>query len=211
MSIFGNLFGPGRKDVWNQLAQELQAEYDEGGFLEKESFRYQYKDWELVLDLHDMEQTYASEDTTGQHYTTYTRLRAPFYNPLNLHFRITHEGFFTPIGKFLGMQDIQIGYPHFDKRFLIKGNHEGKIQELFQDENLQDLLHKYEFSELIVLKDSGWFSRSYPEHVNVLSFDHAGVIKDMPTLKNMFATLEALLDRMVEIEVAAPDKPDFTL
>ena len=49
-------------------------------------------------------------------------------------FVIHHEGFLDEIGKFFGMQDVEIGYPEFDKKVIVKTNDESKMANVFQDE-----------------------------------------------------------------------------
>ena len=122
-----------RKEIWTQVAQQIKGSYIEGGFLGKDKLVYEHGEWELVLD------TYTESDGDDGS-TTYTRMRAPFLNKDNLNFHIYREGFFSPMGKALGFQDIEIGDSFFDKEFIIKGNQPGQIKKLFGDERIKKLL-----------------------------------------------------------------------
>ena len=40
-------------------------------------------------------------------------------------------GLFSPLGRALGMQDIEIGDAEFDRVFVLKGNDEAKVRQFF--------------------------------------------------------------------------------
>ena len=44
---------------------------------------------------------------------------------------------FSSIGKWLGMQDVTVGYPQFDEDFIIKGNDEPKLRRFFGNEKIR--------------------------------------------------------------------------
>ena len=73
--------------------------------------------WTITLDTY-------TESTRRQSHVTYTRMRAPYVNPEGFRFTIYRKGFFSDLGKLLGMQDIEVGDPEFDEAFIIKGNDE---------------------------------------------------------------------------------------
>jgi sensor c-di-GMP phosphodiesterase-like protein len=57
---------------------------------------------------------------------TVTRLREEGFR-----FAIYRKGFFSDLGKLMGMQDIEVGDPEFDEAFIIKGNDESKVVRFF--------------------------------------------------------------------------------
>ena len=78
-----------------------------------------------------------------------------------LPFTIYPAGFFSPLGRWLGMQDISIGDARFDEHFVIKGNNEAKVQS-FDDESLKALLYAQSSLLSKVKDDEGWLgSRSH--------------------------------------------------
>ena len=109
-------FGPSKDEVWRQLSQEIGAEFVEGGFWKGGKVQAQVGPWTVTLD------TYTDSSTT--HSVSYTRMRAPYVNPEGFRFTIYRKGFFSDLGKLLGMQDIEVGDPEFDEAFIIKGNDE---------------------------------------------------------------------------------------
>ena len=130
MGILRSIFGPSKGEIWSQIAMDIGGHYDyeDGWFSGRDVVRYRAGEWEITLD------TYSSGSGKGR--VTYTRMRAPFVNKDGLYFKIYREGYFTSIGKFFGMQDIQIGDPYFDENFVIKGNNEEKIRLLLRDTTL---------------------------------------------------------------------------
>lgn len=126
------LFGPSKKEIWKQLALEIQANYVDGGFWKGDKVEAYVDNWLIVLDTYVV--------STGKSSITYTRMRAPFINLNNFYFRVYRSGFFSEIGKKLGMEDVEIGYEKFDQDFIIKGNNKEKVKQLFQDENVRKLI-----------------------------------------------------------------------
>jgi hypothetical protein len=55
-------------------------------------------------------------------------MRAPFVNKDGLYFKIYRKGIFSSIGRFFGMQDLEIGDSFFDGNFIIKGNNPKQIK-----------------------------------------------------------------------------------
>lgn len=60
---------------------------------------------------------------------------------------LAEEGFFAGVGKFMGMQDIEIGDPIFDSNFVIKGKNPAAVKRFLQQEKVTDdileLYNKY--------------------------------------------------------------------
>ena len=105
MSLLKALFGPSRKDIWQQLSGELGGQFHEGGLFTQSAVQARTDDWIITLD------TFTSGD--GKTNQTYTRLRAPYFNPEGFRFEIYRASIFSGLGKALGMQDIEVGHkPH---------------------------------------------------------------------------------------------------
>lgn len=69
-----------------------------------------------------------------------TSFTAPVPVPDNFKLAIHKEGFLDSAGKLFGMQDVVLGYPDFDKRFIVKTNDEAKVKTLFSDEEVRATL-----------------------------------------------------------------------
>lgn len=84
-----------------------------------------------------------------------TIFSAAFRNPDQFRFAIHEEGFFDDLGKFFGMQDVEIGYPEFDKAFIIKTNDESRVRTIFTDDEARSiLLTLKDFTFEVVLTES---------------------------------------------------------
>ena len=200
MSLFENLFGPPKDEIWTQLAKEMDGEFVDNGIWKNDKLSLKYKNWELLLDTFQ---------TSGKHKTTYTRLRVPFINRSDFRFTIYKEGFFASIGKFFGMQDIQIGDAFFDEKFIIKSNDVNKVKFLLSDNKLKKLFEKQAYVNFTVKDDKGWFHQKYPKNVTVLYFRIRGTVTNKELLHDLFQLFMAILDRLVYINAAFDKNPNF--
>lgn len=195
--------GPGKDEVWRQLCSEIGAEFVEGSFWKGGKVQAHVGEWTLTLD------TYTVSD--GHTSTTYTRMRAPYVNPDEFRFTIYRHGIFSGLGKLLGMQDLEVGDFEFDEAFIIKGNDEAKVCELFADAKLRALFAAQPKIRLLVKDDEGWFGARFPEGVDELYFQVVGVIKDLDQLKGLFELFAATLERLCRIGAAYKQDPDVVL
>src|SRR5215213_9199870 len=159
-------FGPSKDEIWRQLGHEIGAEDVEGGFWTGSKVQARVGPWTVTLDTHTRHHHH------GSHYshTTYTRLRAPYVNPEGFRFTIYRKGLFSGLGKLLGMQDIEVGDPEFDEAFIIQGNDESKVRELFADPEVRALVRAQPEVHLEVKDSEGWFGPSFPQGVDELHF-----------------------------------------
>lgn len=153
MSKRRSILGPSKDEIWKQIATEIGGEFIEGGFWDNNVVVYKHSEWQIILDTCTV--TVSTGATTTA--TTYTRMRAPFINKDGLYFNISREGFFSSIGKFFGMQDIEIGDPFFDDQFVIKGNSLEKIKLLLADDRIRELCQRLPRIHLWIKDDEGMF------------------------------------------------------
>ncbi|WOO36854.1 DUF3137 domain-containing protein [Anaerocolumna sp. AGMB13020] len=203
MGFAREFFGPGRKEVWSELSRLIGADYVEEGFFGKNKVMARVKEWTITLDTYTV--------STGKATITYTRMRAPYVNKDGIWFKIYKSGFFSELGKRLGMQDIETGFPEFDTGYIIKGNHEAKVRELFSKTSIQKLIELQPRFCLEVKDDEGWFGEDFPEGVDELYFSVAGIIKDIELLKALFDLFTDVLEYMCEIGSAYESNPNFEL
>jgi hypothetical protein len=181
-------FGPSKDEVWRQLSQEIRAEFVGGGFWKGNKVQAHVGPWTITLD------TYTVSD--GHSSTTFTRMRAPYVNPEGFRFTIYRKGFFSDLGKFLGMQDIEVGDFEFDEAFIIKGNDEGKLCGLFANPKIRQMIQD---------------QPKIRENVDELHFQVVGVIKDVERLKALFDLFAAVLDQLCRIGSAYKQEPGVSL
>lgn len=132
-------------------------------------------------------------------------MRAPYKTKDEFKFKLYRKGLFSNIGKALGMQDIEVGYPEFDDEFIIKGNDETKIIELFSNDKIRELITYQDRIYLEIKDNKGFFSPVTEEGIYELYFESVGVIKDIDRLKNLFMLFILVLNRLTLIG-SATDK-----
>lgn len=199
MSLLRNMFGPYKDEIWQQLAQEINANYIEGGFWNQSKVEANIDEWTVTLDTYNV--------STGKVHIVYTRLRAPYVNRDGFRFKIYRKGFFSELGKKLGMQDVEVGFPDFDDQFIIQGNDDYKLQRLFQQPTIRQLIELQPEISLEVNDNDGWLSTTFPKDVDQLSFMVVGVIKDIDRLKQLYQLFAEILHRLCQIGSAYDDDP----
>jgi hypothetical protein len=201
--VLRKIFGPSKDEVWRQLSTEIGAEFIEGGLWEGDKVEARVKDWTITLDIHLV--------SAGRNVITYTRMRAPYVNRDGFRFKVYRKGLFSGLGKKLGMQDVEVGFPEFDRDFVIQGNDEGKILTLFSDSTIRRLIQSQPDIQLEVKDDEGWFGATFPEGVDELHFQVVGTIKDVEQLKSLYELFAEVLNRLCHIGSAYETDPMLTL
>ncbi len=203
MSLLRNIFGPSQEEIWSQFANEIGADFVNEGIWKAKKVVARFENWVVTLD------TYTQ--SSGKTSTTYTRIRAPYVNKDGFNFKIYKSGWFSDIGKTFGMQDVEIGYPEFDEKFIIKGNDESKLRELFSSDKIRELISSQENIYLEVKDDEGWFGTDFPEGVDELYFQTMGVIKDIERLKSLYMLFALILNKLCIMGSAYEEGPEITL
>jgi hypothetical protein len=197
------MFGPSQKDIWRQLSAETQASFVEGGFLKSDKVQATHGQWTVTLDKYVV--------STGKATVVFTRMRAPYVNPDGFRFRVYRHGMFSGLGKMLGMQDVEVGQPDFDRDFIIKGTDEGKLRQLFANSKIRELIAGQKDIDFSVKDDEGWFGPHFPDGVDELDFRVLGVIKDIERLKHLYELFAATLDELCRIGSAYQSDPGVRL
>lgn len=200
MSFLKGVFGPSKDDVWSQLAEELGGEFIKGGVFKPSLVQVAFKNWVITLDTYTV--------SHGKTSTTYTRLRAPYISTSGFHFKIYKKGVFSDLGKMLGMQDIITGHEDLDEAYIIKGNNEELVRQLFSSNDMRALIMAQPKIS-IEIKDSEGFFKKTPEGVDILYFQEVGVIKDIERLKKLFLLVCAVLNSLKGIGVATEEDPQI--
>jgi hypothetical protein len=196
-------FGPSQREIWRQLSEAVGGRYLEGGFRRSTRVEVTHSEWTVTLD------TYAV--STGKVTIVYTRMRAPYVNPEGFRFTIYRRGVFSDVGKFFGMQDVEVADPAFDHDFIVKGTDEGRLRSLFSSAALRELVKNQPQIHLSVKDDEGWFGAKFPEGVDMLTFAVPGVIKDIERLKALFELFAMTLDELCRIGAAYARDPEVAI
>ena len=185
MSALKSLFGPSREEIWRQLAREVGGQFFDKTVLKSSAVQARADDWIITLDA-------LSDPNTG---ASYTRLRAPYFNPEGFRFEIYRAGFFTELWKGLGMQDIEVGHRRFDRDFVIKGNKPGRVRRLFDNRKIRRLIDAVPRIRLSVKGHEGMFSK-FPAGMDELHFQSTGIIKDVGRLRTLFELFAEVLQEL---------------
>ena len=200
MSILKALFGPSQKEIWRQLSTEVHGKFHEGGLFSQSAVQARTRDWIITLD------TYTTGD--GKTNQTFTRLRAPYFNPERFRFEIYRASLFSGLGKALGMEDIEVGYRRFDEAFVIKSNAPRRVRRLFDNEKIRRLIDAQPRIHLSVKAHEGWLSK-FPAGVDELHFRAAGTIKDLAQLRTLFDLFAEVLRQVCHDGKAYEDDVDI--
>lgn len=138
--------GQNEDEVWQQINADLAQNPD---LMQYRAIIHQ-QNKEIVLDI-DIDLGGGFE---GGYATTI--FSAPFRNRDGFRFALYEQSFFDDLGKFFGMQDVEIGYPQFDDKIIVKSNDESRIRTILTGDTLRAaILDLKNFSFEIVLPDDG--------------------------------------------------------
>jgi hypothetical protein len=227
--ILRKIFGPNKDEIWKQLSNEIGADFVEGGFWKGSSkVVAQVKNWTVTLDTYTV--------STGKSSITFTRMRAPYVNRDGFRFNIYRKRLLSGLGKLLGMQDIEIGGPkferleplfgvpsyldeqliesglkEFDEAFIIKSNDETKARMLFKNWKLREMIEAQPQIFFQIKDDEGWFGKKFPEGVDELYFQVVGIITDIEHLKSIYELFAETLNTLCHIGSAYETDPNLDL
>lgn len=98
-------------ESFKQLARTYGGSHAEGGWFAYPSCQFPYGQGWVTVDMYS---------TGGKHKRYYTRVAAPFPDPM-LAMQLWPQGFLDSVTQMFGTQDINIGSPAFDSAFVIQG------------------------------------------------------------------------------------------
>lgn len=188
-----------KDDIWADLARRHggQLVMDRKGKRLK-GVRFSAGEWTVLMDAHVV--------SNGQTSQTYTRLRGLYTEKTPFRFRAYTKSIFSDIGKALGMQDIVVGHPKVDDRWIIKSDSEGLVRSLLI---LPEVASGFSYAKSARFQVRR-HKRKLPG-VQELSFMVLGVTTDDSALDAFVAMMLAALAQLVRSGVALPDPPDVAL
>ena len=197
MSRLLGLFRKDKTPIWKQLAAELGGKFVPGkGFRGKDTVVVQEGNWRIFLD------TYKKGKRP-----TKTRIRAPYVNRDSFQFRIFRKKAGAALRKKLGMQDVVVGFPDFDREFIIQGNDERKLIALFSNERIRQIIRWQPDIRLSTDTDPSWSHHPEEKGISELSFEVEGVIADLLQLEDLYNLFAEVLNHLCHIGSAYEDDP----
>jgi hypothetical protein len=194
---------PARDVVWRQLCDEMQGRWIKGSLMREPRVQVDSGDWTLTLDVHLV--------SNGDSSVPYTRMRAPFVNRDGFRFSLYRAGLFTHLGKLLGTQDLEIGDPVFDAKYVIRSNQPEKVRVLLANPRIRELLDSQPRLFFTVRDDEGWFGARYPDGVDQLLFDVPVVIREPNVLRPLFDLFTETLQELERLDSGEADERTLLL
>ncbi|MGD8276627.1 MAG: hypothetical protein PVH00_01315 [Gemmatimonadota bacterium] len=192
---------PSKNDAWTALAERRSGTpvTDRKGRVKQVRFRLDT--FELVLDSYTV--------STGNSSQTYTRIRSLFNVREEFRFRMYRASLFSELGKFFGMQDIEVGHPKLDPDFVIKADSPGKIQSMLLQSDIADALMTLGTGRF----ESRPFKRRGVDTTNVRELRYAlpGVLREAAKLDALIDLMEESLEHLVRNGSAWTEPPDVAL
>ncbi|MCC6539772.1 MAG: hypothetical protein IT162_19645 [Bryobacterales bacterium] len=194
------LAGLGHEDIWRQFAEQVGGVFTGSGWITLPRVDARWREWTMTLDRYSESQR------------QYTRFRAPFLETSGFRFRLYREGFFTPVGKKLGVvQDIDVGHERFDFDWVIQSNDEARVRSLLAQKHLRELINGLSFDLDFELKDGNTWLEPVPVDVDVLSLQTSSRLDSLEELRQLYDLFGAVLDWLVSRGLARTANPGVTL
>jgi hypothetical protein len=145
--------GRNEEEIWQQINAHFVANPDP---LEYTAVITQEK-WKIILAI-DIDLGGGFE--SGYESTTIT---AELLSAPDFRFALHRQNFTDEIGKFFGMEDVEIGFSEFDKKLIVKTNDKLRIRKVFSDEAVRKSFESLsDFTFGITNKDNGQHDRNTP-------------------------------------------------
>ncbi len=192
--IFKNILSPEYERLWQQFAIDHNGIFVEGKYGNLDSVEINYQNHTIIFDRYIHYQVVGGQSLDKE----FTRIRLQFKTADDVRFRLTKQGLIDSIGKILGAQDIQTGDKAFDDKFMIKGNNEFKIQSIFSNKILKNLLLKQKDILLEILEKNGIFDEPINDGYLMLYYISESVVKDKVHLDALLELYITLIDQLIK-------------
>jgi hypothetical protein len=180
--------GKTEAEIWQQVASDLAQK---GDILEYAAQLVQsHTDIYLNIDI-DLGGGFEGGFET-------TSFMAPLAETNPFKFHIHEQNWVNEIGKVLGLEDIELGYPELDEAFIIKTNEPETLKALLADENLRLALLKHRECELKLSPES-----HEPESQHLLTYTIDQAITEVSELQEIY---HMMLDLVQKLERPAAEK-----
>jgi len=165
-----------QQKAWSDLATQTGLTFEPGGFFGPvPRVTGAHRGHTLTLDTFTR--------GSGKHRHTYTRIVLFVNNAVGIYLALYQESVFSKIGKFFGMEDLQIGDEEVDRRFIIKSKPESFAASLFTSISLRQQLLQ---ARVLNVEVDG----------RELTFEQVGLLTDVEYLKFLFDLLGQLAERV---------------
>jgi hypothetical protein len=172
------------KTTLQDVARETGCAYSGGGWFSSPKVSGMYRNRNILIDVYVERHSHYSGGRSRETSTTYTRIQVNHTGKFSGEINIYPQTFFSVLGKALGMQDVSVGNPEFDKAFIVKGNDETFLRKILDAEMQRNMLSMKK--QVRVLP-------------NVVYILENGTVKDKTLLMNMLNMMVALAERVEKV------------
>lgn len=184
------------KQIWKEFAQKTKGkfEYDESVFPLGDRFKCKI-DYDFDgFSVHFI--AYQHRTATDYAPKIYTKVFVPLDKEFSLGFSLYPENIANRILKVVGFQDIIIGIPELDKKFIFKGNDPNTIKKIFSNEQITKLLlTNYDYN-LKIKKGKNLLEIELPSKTDFLFSESDQLIKDTQLLENLLALFVEVMNKL---------------
>ncbi len=201
ISITDTLENEKVRQTWKDFAAEVRGTFTEGN-MGYDSVSVQHKNWTIFIGKTIIQAGDVAKPVT--YVMVYINERN------NFKFEIAKKDFISGIVQFFnnlgGNKSIKLNDPAFDKKYYLRGNDITKIEQIFRDRSVSQLITKipgsFEMSIRGVDKLTAMMaSKTNTELKKYIYFTQSGIIEDKEYMKQLFAFIMALLNKMEEVGV----------
>ena len=190
-------FGKHKREIWQELCEHIPATFFKGKWNKPDRVEASHGNWMITLDSFSVDSS------------QFTRIRAPYVNRDDFTFRIFRQMGIHKLDKLLGMKDLEVGYPEFDREFIIQGSDQRKLKMMFANPNIRALIR---FQPKILFKlrpDMPLFQKKFPKDINEVYFHCGGIVRNLEQLQDLYDLFSLTLDHLCAIGTAYKDDPNF--
>ena len=181
--------------ILKQFAEEMNGKFIERSYHNSAKATLKHLDWNVTFDNYTEYKT-AGGKTFEQ---IYARVVSPIKSNDNFRFEIYRKNILSSIAKIFGAQDVEIGNPEFDKKFIIKTNNEFKLKAFLRNKDLRVHIENYDKINLQISDREGIWGPKLAVKEFELSFFIEEPINDIQKLKSIYSLFIEMLKQLKEI------------
>ncbi len=199
--MFESIRGPNVVAVWEELAQELDASFENSGLFHPEmTIVAPLDDSHIAIDTHST--------GFGNSRVDYTRIRAPCTVPEDAWMNVEPSGFvgraFRKLSRKPGME---VEDPSFDDKHVVDGSSAAFVRSLLADQDVRCRLAEAPFQSFRVTKNDPVLILKVGQKKlarSLLALQIVGVVKDKERLLGYVSMFRAVLSRLEAQRTASP-------
>ncbi len=198
-----NLLWQDQNATWRQMADQIGGEFTPRHFWSSVQVVKPLKGWRIVLDTF-------TRDTSNEDVTiTCTRIRVRYNNSDGFWFSLRPTSAFDAVMKNLGLPDIEVGDPNFDRAFIIQSNDESKLRTVLADDRIRQWLEQ-QYNPRLEIKHYERLIPGFPGGIDELEFRVPWLINNPDLLVTCYECFVEVLNQLGRIGSALETEVGIT-